>query len=91
MSAPSPQASVPKTTKGFIRAFGAIMLLGGGLVIYFGGNWYVDGLIPMRWFGACFAAFGAWMEIHPERFLERASRFEQIGDQLSGKNPSKLS
>jgi hypothetical protein len=91
MPTPSTQPSVPKTTKGFIRTFGALMLLGGGLIIYFGGGWYVDGLIPMRWFGVCFAAFGAWMEINPERFLERSSRFEQISEQLSGKNPSKPS
>jgi len=91
MPTPSTQPPAPKTTKGFVRTFGALMLLGGGLVIYFGGNWYLDGLIPMRWFGVCFVAFGAWMEINPERFLEKTSKFEQIGEELSGKNPSKRS
>jgi len=85
----SAQPNTPQITKNFIRIFGAIEIVGGAIAVYFGNGWYVSGLVPMSWFGWFFIAFGAFMEINPERFLQRGSRFHQIAGNLSEKTPPK--
>ena len=81
----SPQPPAPQITKGFIRAFGAIELLGGAAAFYFGSNSYLDGLIPVRWVAVFFMAFGAFMELNPNRFLKRAEPFQGSGNPVSNK------
>jgi hypothetical protein len=81
----STRSSEPQATKSFVRILGAFLILGGAAIMYFGDGWSVDGLVPMRWSGVFFLALGALMEIAPERFRQRASRFYQIADQFSTK------
>jgi hypothetical protein len=81
---PNPQTPAPQITKGFIRTFGAIELIG-GIAYYFGKDWYMDGIVSMRWVALLFIAFGVFMEINPGRFLKRAEKFEQIGSSVSKK------
>lgn len=80
---PNTSSSEPQATRNFVRILGAFLILGGGIMAYFGEGWYVDGLVCMRWFGGFIVAFGALMEIAPERFRKRASRFYTLADQLS--------
>jgi hypothetical protein len=83
---PNPQTPAPQITEGFIRTFGAIELIGGGIAYYFGKDWSMDGIVPVRWVALFFMAFGAFMEINPGRFLKRAEKFEQMGSSLSKKS-----
>jgi len=82
---PNPPPSTPQTTKGFIRAFGAIELIGDAIMAYFGAGWDVSGLIPVRWFAYAVISFGAFMEINPERFLQRSADFQNIPLKSSNK------
>jgi hypothetical protein len=44
---PSPGLPEPRATAGFVRILGAFLVLGGGVLLYFGKGWYTNGVIPM--------------------------------------------
>lgn len=48
-----------KASPGFVRLIGLFELIGGTIVWYTGANWYLDGIIPARWFGIFLMGFGA--------------------------------
>ena len=78
-------SSEPRATAGFVRILGAFFILGGGLLMSVGRGWYTNGVIPMQWTGAFVLGLGALLEIAPERFRRRASRFYELADQFSAK------
>jgi hypothetical protein len=76
------QSSEPKAPVSAVRMVGAFFLVLGGIQIYFGNGWYVDG-VPERWLGAFVLGFGALMEINPELFRRRVGRLYQKAEELS--------
>ena len=78
---PDAQPSEPKASISVVRMVGVIPLLLGGIQIYTGDGWYIDG-VPERWIGAFMVAFGALMEIAPGLFQRRVGRLSQKADQI---------
>jgi hypothetical protein len=86
---PGEQPLEPEATVSVVRGVGAFFILLGGIQIYFGDGWYVDG-VPERWLGVFVLAFGALMEINPDLFRRRVGRLCQKADQIlkrSSSNP----
>jgi len=75
----------PQATAGFVRLIGAFEIAGGALLWYTGKNWYLDGIVPMRWAAIFLMGFGAMMLIAPGGFRKRASRFHAIADRIEKK------
>lgn len=84
---PGTEPLEPKAPVSVVRMVGALLLVLGGIQIYFGSGWYIDGF-PERWLGAFVVVFGALMEILPELFQQRVGRLYSKADQIMKRSSS---
>jgi len=57
-----------------VRLRGGLVLLAGVVAIAVGEGWAIDGVVPVRWFGAFALALGGWMAAAPGSYRRLAAR-----------------